>query len=159
MASRRPARRGRSRRRKPAASLGQKLLVGLSGAMLVLCAASITYGVFVRKSTDPSQVGQLRIEVLNGTGKPGLAHAAKRGLLRRGVDVINADNAPNFDYRESILIARKRGADVATLGKLLGCDNVVEQLREGTLEDATLILGADYRELSLDWELESGLLE
>ena len=60
------------------------------------------------------------------------------------------DNADHYDYQKSVLIARKEGADVKLLGKIIECDNVVEQLRDDTLEDATLILGSDYRELNLN---------
>jgi hypothetical protein len=91
------------------------------------------------------------IEVLNGTGKSGLAHTAKEGLLQRGIDVIAVGNADRFDYSESILIARKRDADVESLGDILGCKNVVIQLRDDSIEDASLILGADYRDLNLEW--------
>jgi len=82
------------------------------------------------------------------------AHEAKRGLLLRGIDVIKVDNADHFDYPKSVLIARKEGADVELLGKIIECDNVVEQLRDDTLEDATLILGSDYRKLNLGWRHE-----
>jgi hypothetical protein len=137
----------------------QRVLVGLAGVVLVLCAASITHG-FIFRSIGGDDVGdRFRIEVLNGTGKPGLAHAAKRSLHRRRIDVIEVGNAESFDYPETVLIARKPGADVETLGRILGCANIVEQLRVNGLADATLILGADYRELDLDWKLESDLLE
>jgi len=52
------------------------------------------------------------------------------------------------------LIARKRDADVARLGELLGCRNVVLQIKEDAIEDASLILGADYRSLNLEWDAE-----
>ena len=136
----------------------QRVLVGFAGVILVLCAASITQGFFFRNSTG--DVDELfRIEVLNGTGKGGLAHAVKRSLHRRGIDVIEVGNAPSFDYRESVLIARKPGADVDKLGQILGCTNIVSQHKDKSLADATLILGDDFRELNLDWQLESDLLE
>jgi hypothetical protein len=136
------------------ANIGQKLLVGLAGVVLVLCAASVTSGFFLRRSADDSETAQFRIEILNGTGERGLAHTAKRELLLRGIDVIKVDNADHFEYNKSVLIARKKGADVELLGEIIKCDNVVKQLRHGTLEDATLILGSDYRELNLDWKHE-----
>jgi len=137
-----------ARRRKAHASFGQKLLVGFAGIVLTLCAASITYGFLVRSSGPGAH--EFRIKVLNGTGANGLAHEARRGLLKIGVDVIDVGNADHFEYEESILYARKAGADVEELGRVIGCKNVVVQLKEGTLEDAALILGADYRELNLD---------
>ena len=149
------------RRRKKQAGGGflQRVLVGVAGIVLVLCAASVTQGFFFRNGTERPVDDLFRIEVLNGTGKGGLAHAVKRGLLRKGIDVIEAGNAPSFDYAESVLIARKPGADVETLGQILGCANIISQHKDKSLADATLILGDDYRELNLDWQLESDLLD
>ena len=135
-------------------NFGQKILVGLSGIVLVLCAASVTSGFFLRRGGGGDATAQFRIEILNGTGKSGLAQTAKKELLLRGIDVIRVDNAEHFDYPKSVLIARKKGADVELLGRILECENVVEQLRDDTLEDATLILGRDYQKLNLDWKHE-----
>jgi len=161
MAARRKAKkstRARARRApKPRVGFAQKAVVALAGMLLVLCAASVTYSFFFRHTGGGG--GEFRIEVLNGTGHPGLAQAATRSLHRRGIDVIDYRNAPRFDYQESILVARKPGADVDKLGRILGCHNVVVQLQKDTIQDATLILGADFRDLNLDWELESDLLE
>ncbi len=150
---------GSRRGRRNGGGFLQKVLVGLSGVALVLCAASITQGFFFRSLSHGGIDGQFRIEVLNGTGKVGLAHAVKRVLHRKEIDVFEVGNAPSFDYEESVLIARRKDADVERLGNILGCRNVVSQVRDGTLVDATLILGADFRDLNLDWELETDLLE
>ena len=148
----------RSRRRKPrGSSFLQKLLVGASSILLVLCAASITWGVFTRHGDDPRD--RFRLEVLNGTGEGGLAHRARLGLLRRGIDVIDARNASHFNYRESVLVALREGVDLEELGRAIGCKNIVVQLREEPLADAELILGQDYRELRLDWDYRSDLPE
>ena len=144
----------RSRKTAKQSNVGQKILVVLSGMILILCAASVTSGFFLRRGGGGDATAQFRIEILNGTGRSGLAHEAKRGLLLRGIDVIKVDNADHFDYPKSVLIARKEGADVELLGKIIECDNVVEQLRDDTLEDATLILGSDYRKLNLGWRHE-----
>jgi len=148
---------GRSRRRRSGGGFFQKLLVGLSGSLLVLCAASITWGFFIRHGDDPRE--RFRIEVLNGTGEGGLAHRARLALLRRGVDVIDARNAAHFDYKESVLVGLREDVDVEELGRRLGCDNVVVQLRDDPLADAELILGEDYRSLRLDWDYQTDLPE
>jgi hypothetical protein len=155
------SRSGRRGRRAGRGGAGQRLLVGLAGMVLVLCAASITQGFFFRTGGGgtPPVPDQFRIEVLNGTGKSGLAHAVRRCLHRKGIDVIDAGNAESFDYKETVLMARKPGADVDKLGALLGCSNIVIQYQDKSLADATLILGADYRDLELDWHLESDLLK
>ena len=149
MAARRKKKRA-GKRKGNSASFAQKFLVLLSLMVLVLCAASVTWSFFVRRGGD-NRDRPFTIEILNGVGQSGIAHEAKRALLQRGIDVIAVDNAPHFGYDESILIARKRNVDVARLGEVLGCRNVVVQIKEDAIEDASLILGADYRELNLEW--------
>lgn len=150
MAAKRKKKRS-SRRRKKGVGFGQKLVVALSFAVLVLCAASATWSFFVRQGGG-GEGRPFIIEVLNGTGRAGLADEAKKGLLHLGIDVIEVGNAEHFNYGESVLIARKRGADVEKLGVKIGCRNVVVQIDEDAIEDATLILGADYRRLILEWD-------
>lgn len=162
MAAKRTNRRRRTTRRRTRArtpgGLAQRVLVALAFVTLVLCAASITQGFIFRAIDGKKADGHFRIEVLNGTGKPGLAHAARRSLHRRGIDVIDVGNARSFDYAHSVLVARKSGVDVEKLGRILGCSRIVEQL-DDRMPDVTLILGDDYRDLDLDWKLESDLLE
>ncbi len=69
------------------------------------------------------------------------------------------DNANNFNYKESIVIARRKDHDARALARKLGCDNVIEQLVEDSIVDATLILGADYQTLNLDLRSDSSLYE
>jgi len=149
MAVKRKKKKASSSRKKRGAGFGQKFLVAASLVVLVLCAASVTSSFYFRQKGPPRT---FTIEVLNGSGETGLAHAARNGLLHLGIDVIEEDNAPHFGYEESILIARKPDADVDRLGEILGCKNVIVQIQEDNLADATLILGADYRELNLEWE-------
>ncbi len=143
----RARRRGRRSRRR-GGSLGQKIVVGLAGVVLVMCAASITWGFFLRRG-DASRAERLRVEVLNGTGRSGLAHAARRALLARGVDVVSVGNADRFDYDASIVVVRHRDAGVEALARAIGCERVVEQIDEDALEDAEVILGADWERLRL----------
>ena len=142
--------RGSKKRKAKGAGFAQKSIVALSFVVLILCVASATWSFFIRRSDDV-RGKPFTIEILNGVGQPGIAHEAKRVLLQHGIDVIAVGNATRFDYEESILIARKRGADVERLGRVLGCRNVVVQIKENAIEDASLILGADYRSLNLDW--------
>jgi hypothetical protein len=147
-------RKGGSRKRgkRSGGGIVQRLLVGLSVIVLVLCAASITYSFFMRGGSPDDPPRALRLKVLNGVGTVGLANDAARALKRRGVDVIDTDNAPRFDYKQSVLIARRHSIDAEALARELGCSKVIVQIDEQLLEDATLILGDDYRELKLDWE-------
>lgn len=131
----------------------------LTGAALMLCVLSIFYGFRIRQSIATGEIEQFRIEVLNGTGRVGLAAKAAEALRKANIDVLEVDNADNFHYKESIVIARRKDHDADVLAKKLGCDNVIEQLVEDSIVDATLILGADYETLNLDLRSDSRLYE
>jgi len=141
----------RRKRGKKRASIGQRLAVAASVVVLVLCAASISFSVFVHKTGADGKSRPLRVELLNGTGVAGIADSARGALAKLGIDVVSVGNAERFDYSESILVARERGTDVRLLGEMIGCRHVVDQLDKAAVADASLILGADYRNLALGW--------
>lgn len=141
-------------------SYSQDVLLVLTGSALTLCFLSIMYGVLIRESNAGRRVQGLRIEILNGTGQAGLASRAAEALrTQRGLDVLHVGNADSYSYRETILVARKKGVDLEPLARALGCESTIEQLRDDSIVDATLIIGSDYKELKLGMEPDSGLLE
>lgn len=88
-----------------------------------------------------------RVEVLNGTGEPGVAQQAAEVLRRGGFDVVYFGNAGSFDILRTKVIDR--------VGSRLLADSVARWLGVHTLEvdpdvtlylDATIILGRDWRE-------------
>ena len=143
------ARKRRSKKKKQKPGFSQQVMLVLTGAALMLCALSIMYGFLIRQSVAENNLKGLRIEILNGIGEKGLARDIATALMKKGVDVFNVDNAENFSYDESILIARRKNDRVKALGRALGCDNVIVQLQEDSFVDATFIIGADYDRLKL----------
>lgn len=150
------------KQRKQGARFVQRTLILLTAIALALCAASVTYGLFWRhdEGSTAAKPGEsqimFRIEVLNGVGTQGLANRAADGLRRMGIDVFKVGNAERV-YSQSILLARNGNPQIPMLGKLLNCPNIIEQLQEEPLVDATLILGEDYRTLNLGISGDSGL--
>ena len=151
--------RRKRNRRAVRKGLGQRIAIGLSIVVLVLCAASVGFSLFVRQTDADGTTRALRLSIENGTGERGIARAAQAELARLGVQVVATGNAGRSDYAESVLVARKRGGDVELLAEAIGCRRVVMQLSESAGEDATLILGADYADLKLGIEPEKGLAE
>jgi hypothetical protein len=128
----------------------RKLLVGAVAVVLVLCGASIAVGVmnwFTRAYGDEI-TDNLRVEVLNGTGERGVGRIVARALMKKKIDVLFVDNADRFDYEETVIVARKRKPEIGSLAEMIGCRRV-EQLKEKSNVDATLIVGSDYRALNL----------
>jgi hypothetical protein len=140
---------------------GRKILVLALGTVLVLSAASVAVGVmnWMTRAYGDEITGDIRIEVLNGTGESGAAKAVARALMKRKVDVLYVGNADGFDYAETVLIARGKKSEIKSLGELLGCSRFIEQLKDDTMVDATLIIGADYRTLELGLDRGSNLSE
>jgi hypothetical protein len=127
-----------------------RLVVGVMAAVLVLCGASIAVGVmnWFTRSYGDEITDDLRIEVLNGTGENGVGRMVARALMKKKVDVLFVDNADRFDYEETVIVARKRKPGIGSLAEMIGCRRV-EQIKENSSVDATLIVGGDYRGLNL----------
>lgn len=142
------AARRKKRRARPRGGLGQRIAVALATVVLVLCGASVTFSLFVRQSGDGT-TRPLTVAIRNGSGVPGIAGDAEAALRRMGVSVVDVGNAERFDYGETVLLVRRRGAEVELLAERIGCENVTMQVRKNASADAELILGADYRRLHL----------
>ena len=151
--------RRKRNRRAVRRGLRQRLAVGFSIVVLVLCAASVGFSLFVRQTDSDGTTRALRLAVENGTGEKGIARAAEAALGRLGVQVISTGNAVRSDYAESILVARRRGGEVELLAERIGCRHVTMQFSDTAPEDATLVLGADFARLSLGLEAEKGLAD
>jgi hypothetical protein len=92
---------------------------------------------------------RLTVEVLNASGKPGLAKIGTRLLRRAGIDVVAFGNA-----RDSVgggtldstrVVVRRGGTAVADrIRRALGVGRVVVQLDSARLLDASVFLGVDF---------------
>jgi hypothetical protein len=142
--------KGKRARRPARAGVGQRIAVAMAAMVLVLCAASVTFSLFVNRSGDSSE--PLRVVIHNGSGVAGVAGDAEKALRQMGVVVVEVGTAERFDYTESILVVRRREVDVKGLAGRIGCRNVTRQLRKDASADAELILGADYARLHLGGE-------
>lgn len=126
------------------------LLLILMGSALTLCALSVMYGFLIRKSMAHEGFKDIKVEVLNGTKEQGLARQVRASLRNLGTDVLDVGNADEM-YAESILIGRRKTDRLEAFGKAVGCKNIIEEYRDDSLVDATLILGADYRKLNVGY--------
>ena len=105
-------------------------------------------GPQVMESPAAEPLPRLKLEVLNGTGEPGAARSVGELLIALGYDVVAFENADHFDYRVTHVIDRAgRGEHIAEVAELLGTDSVAMAIDPDLHLDATVILGADWREL------------
>ena len=130
----------RTHKRARASRVMLVLALGFS-ALAVFSLSVRWFGVgkgFVRREAP------FQIEVLNGTAEPRIAMEVATELRRGGIDVLIVDNAERHDFRESILVDRRGNRRLMVrLAKVLHCREVLDQIRERSLVDATYIVGAD----------------
>jgi hypothetical protein len=87
----------------------------------------------------------IRIEVLNGAGRAGLARDATHRLRGDGFDVVFFGNAGRFDHTTSVVLARTGDlAGARAVAASLGIDSVAAAPDAALLLDATVVLGADW---------------
>lgn len=88
----------------------------------------------------------ISFQVVNGYGKSGLAMAVRNELINMGFDVLAIDNAKKFIYQRTVLLIRKMDVEkLEIVKKKLNISNIYLQIKEDSLYDFILILGADYK--------------
>lgn len=121
--------------------------------MLVL--AVLAGGAWYVASRRPEQVAghaypvptaddRIMVEVLNGSGRPGLARVATRVLRSQGLDVVHLGNAPAVDsttvyVRRGDEDAGKRVRRALAQGRLVSARDTTRHV------DVSVVLGPDYR--------------
>lgn len=91
----------------------------------------------------PSADNRIVIEVLNGTGRQGLARTVTRLLRQQGLDVVFFGSADSTDSTR--VVARRGSARAAeAVAKALHAGRVVEEIDTLRRVDVSVILGRDY---------------
>lgn len=97
-------------------------------------------------ASAPAQEKPVRVEVLNASGRPGLAAEVRRILRDRGFDVVDIGNAPGFAPDTSLVLDRVGRMDAARqVADALGIRRVYARPDSNLYLDATVVLGRDWR--------------
>ena len=111
----------------------------------VACRAERRSGATLRV---PGENGpRVTVEVLNASGRNGLAKTATRLLRDAGIDVLTFGNAPDSTGTlDSTRIVVRRGTSAVgeRVRNALGVGRVVVQLDRRRLLDVSVLLGADF---------------
>ncbi|MBN1886277.1 MAG: LytR C-terminal domain-containing protein [Candidatus Krumholzibacteriota bacterium] len=124
----------------------------LRTAIVLSIVLAIALSLVVRWALDPPQRVRrvVRVEVLNGTERVGLAKRVRNRLIAGGVDVLRYDNAGRQDFEHTLILDRGGGPDAtAELARITGCRRVLIQELEDAAFDATLIIGKDIDRLPI----------
>ncbi|HVH68960.1 MAG TPA: LytR C-terminal domain-containing protein [Gemmatimonadales bacterium] len=128
---------------------------------MIVCAAALTAcqndqaGGRGNSLPIPGERGRhITVEVLNASGKPGLARVGTRVLRRAGIDVLMFGNAAEGTgaLDSTRIVVRRGGTDLAKrVRAALGVGRVVVQLDSTRLLDASVFLGADFAPTGLEF--------
>jgi len=123
----------------------------LTGMIAAALAAFLTGCEKTKPEAFKPNTGQ--IQILNGSGKSGMADVFRDFLGGFGFDIIEFGNARSWNYERTIVIARGPGSDriARDLAKVLGTDRVIHLQEPSSLVEATVIIGRDYKELMRSW--------
>ncbi len=100
----------------------------------------------------PDSTVSVRVSVLNGCGRPGVASPFVRKLRDGGFDVVNGmgGNADSFDYDTSVVIDRcGNRAKAERVARVLGIHRILSQRSENPylMEEIAVIIGRDWDRL------------
>lgn len=117
----------------------------LATALLAGCSGE---GRGARAFPVPGEQGpRVLAEVLNASGRPGLARTGTRVLRESGIDVVYFGNAPaasaSLDSTR-IVVLRGDGSGARRVREILGVGQVVTELDPDRLLDVRVLLGADF---------------
>ena len=88
---------------------------------------------------------EIKIQVLNGSGKAGVAKAVRDKLIRNGFNVIEFGNADSDDYQFTIILDRKGKLKKSLkVSSFLNCKNLYVKIDPFNIADVTVIVGKDY---------------
>jgi hypothetical protein len=134
--------------RKTKAGRGKFLPVAIIFLVIVLGVIAGSVYMRWRQARDivlTRRKAEIRIEVLNGTKKGGLAQEVAAMLRKDGFDVVDVANAENDSFPETVVVDRadngRSNADL--VAKTLKCKNVIPQTEPTSLLEVTVIIGQD----------------
>ncbi len=89
---------------------------------------------------------KIKVQVLNGSGKRGVAKRIRDKLVRNGYNVIEFGNAKSQDYLNTLILDREGNMNKALkVAGLLKCNNIFPKINKFILIDVTIIVGKDYK--------------
>jgi hypothetical protein len=139
----------------PAESLALVAALGLVLAFVVSFATGLDFGTRQPRrpapelrapAVDPGVTVRGRVEVLNASGRAGLARDATARLRSEGFDVVYFGTAGSRAGDSTVVIDRTGNDALArAVAQTLGITRVVTQIDSALILDATVVLGRNYR--------------
>jgi hypothetical protein len=97
---------------------------------------------------DQGNVQEIRVQILNGNGVPGIGQEVASRLVGQGFRVILSGNARRLNYRKTLIIAYGSEPEQIELAErakdLLGVGEVQVSVQQQGIVDLTIVVGKDF---------------
>src|SRR4029450_1824917 len=123
-------------------------ILDASIGLLLLLIAAFAVSATLRVGPKPAGTPKppIRIELLNGSGRAGLAGELASYLRDGGFDVLEVSNADRSDYPFTLVVNRGAPPEPGkVVAEYLGTRHVVQQIGSAEMIDVTVIVGRDAR--------------
>lgn len=122
----------------------------LDFAIVLLFVLIAAFAVSAALRVGPQPLGKpkhpIRIELLNGSGRSGLAGELASYLRDGGFDVLEVSNADRTDYKSTLVVNRSAAVEPGKIvAEYLGTRHVIQQIGAQGMIDVTVIVGRDAR--------------
>jgi hypothetical protein len=127
-----------------------KFWVTLLGLVVLALAASWGWATFGPHNKSARRTGRhvVRVQVLNGSGEPGVGTRVAAWLREGGFQVTDVRNADRTDYFASFVVARRSDLSLAAeVAHYLGGPPLVRQEWSSELADVSVVIGSDRSRL------------
>lgn len=96
------------------------------------------------------EVEEVRIQVLNGVGRPGIGEEVDRALEGAGFRIELTDNASSFDFTETQILVYAETPELMAAARAvrerLGVGTILVSRQPQSVVDLTIVVGADFVE-------------
>ncbi len=104
-------------------------------------------GNLIKKTEEQEIMNKATVEVLNGSGVPGLATKVAKKLKDEGYNVVNINNINGMKYSQTHIYDRKNKASEAKkIAKIIGVKDIETDLHADAEAEITVIVGSDLKE-------------
>ena len=129
---------------------GAKLWLTLLSLVVLALAVSWGWAMFSPRNPAARRTGRhvVRVQVLNGSGEPGIGTRVAAWLREGGFQVTDVRNADRTDYFASFVVARRSDLSLAAeVAHYLGGPPLVRQEWSSELADVSVLIGSDRSRL------------
>ncbi|HEY6196204.1 MAG TPA: LytR C-terminal domain-containing protein [Candidatus Eisenbacteria bacterium] len=134
---------------------GRTTRIVLSLLAVVVAALVVSWGWTLFGPGNPAarRTGRhvVRVQVLNGSGEPGVGTRVAAWLREGGFQVTDVRNADRNDYFATFVVARRSDLSLAReVAHYLGGPPLVRQEWSSELADVSVLVGSDRSRLQMD---------